>query len=183
MSIAFKEWSLVCEALQSGATSLVLRKGGIAEGRAGFQWKHDAFFLLPTHYHAQIGQVRGATELPPHDPSVHCVRVFAKIEFHTVLTDWDVVAGLFPYHVWTEEVLRDRFDYTGERAISLAYLRIFSLDQPYRFPDAPSYGGCRSWVTIPDPPTGTTMSPVLDENSNAARRRSLEEILHQPLPT
>ena len=32
-SIGFKEWAIVCEALGRGRQSVILRKGGIAEGR------------------------------------------------------------------------------------------------------------------------------------------------------
>ena len=42
-SVGFKEWALVCAALGSGAQTLILRKGGIAEGRAGFAFKHPEF--------------------------------------------------------------------------------------------------------------------------------------------
>jgi len=35
-SVGFKEWSLVCDAFGRGEQSIILRKGGIAEGREGF---------------------------------------------------------------------------------------------------------------------------------------------------
>src|SRR5271163_3110147 len=56
MSIGFKEWTLICEALGSGAQSIILRKGGIAEGRAGFRFQHDEFFLFPTLFHEQAAK-------------------------------------------------------------------------------------------------------------------------------
>jgi hypothetical protein len=59
-SIGFKEWSLVCGALGSGEQSIILRKGGIAEGRSGFSFQHREFFLFPTFFHEQIGKVRSA---------------------------------------------------------------------------------------------------------------------------
>ena len=34
-SVGFKEWAIVCEALGRGEQSIILRKGGIAEGREG----------------------------------------------------------------------------------------------------------------------------------------------------
>ena len=66
MSVGFKEWALICEALGHGEQSIILRKGGIAEGRAGFQFKHDDFFLFPTLFHEQIAQLKlpGASRLP-----------------------------------------------------------------------------------------------------------------------
>ena len=57
-SIGFKEWSLACNALGHGAQSVILRKGGIAEGREDFSFRHREFFLFPTFFHEQIGKVR-----------------------------------------------------------------------------------------------------------------------------
>ena len=39
----FKEWTLICDALGRGEQSIILRKGGIAEGRAGFRF--DEIFI------------------------------------------------------------------------------------------------------------------------------------------
>jgi len=36
---AFKEWQVIVDALAVGEQSLLLRKGGIAEGRGGFDQK------------------------------------------------------------------------------------------------------------------------------------------------
>jgi hypothetical protein len=47
-SIGFKEWSLVCNALGQGTQSVILRKGGIAEGREGFSFRRREFFLFPS---------------------------------------------------------------------------------------------------------------------------------------
>ncbi len=64
-SVGFKEWALVCEALGRGEQTVILRKGGIAEGREGFSFKHREFFLFPTFFHEQVGKVRGGpAELP-----------------------------------------------------------------------------------------------------------------------
>ena len=45
---AFKEWAVVCAALATGQQSLILRKGGIHEGRDGFRVEHREFWLFPT---------------------------------------------------------------------------------------------------------------------------------------
>jgi hypothetical protein len=66
MSIGFKEWALVCEALGNGTQSIILRKGGIAEGRDGFRFKHDEFLLFPTLYHEQLAK----TKLPQDAPII-----------------------------------------------------------------------------------------------------------------
>ena len=44
-AFAFKEWAGVCAALESGRQSVILRKGGIADGPGGFVPDHEAFWL------------------------------------------------------------------------------------------------------------------------------------------
>ena len=51
-AIALKEWAAVCEALAAGRQTILLRKGGIAEGPGGFRPEHSEFWLLPTWFHA-----------------------------------------------------------------------------------------------------------------------------------
>src|SRR4051812_22358877 len=53
MRIAFKEWAVVVDALGSGQQILILRKGGISEGRRGFQVDHAEFFLFPSLFHQE----------------------------------------------------------------------------------------------------------------------------------
>ena len=57
-SVGFKEWAIVCQALGEGRQSVMLRKGGIAEGRDGFAFRHREFFLFPTFFHEQVGKSR-----------------------------------------------------------------------------------------------------------------------------
>jgi hypothetical protein len=51
--VAFKEWEIVVDALGRGEQILLLRKGGIHEGRGGFRPEHRRFLLFSTHYHQQ----------------------------------------------------------------------------------------------------------------------------------
>lgn len=44
-SFGFKEWAVVCEALGRGQQCIVVRKGGIAEGREGFAFGIRNFFF------------------------------------------------------------------------------------------------------------------------------------------
>jgi len=56
-NIAFKEWAVLCAALGAGRQTIILRKGGIDEGREGFRVKHDEFWLLPTQFHQEPSQL------------------------------------------------------------------------------------------------------------------------------
>ena len=71
MTIGFKEWQAVCDALGRGEQSLILRKGGIADASGRFRFEHDGFFLFPTLYHEQAAKLRpeiaARFEMPPRD--------------------------------------------------------------------------------------------------------------------
>ncbi len=59
-AIAFKEWASVCDALLAGRQTIILRKGGISEGKAPgtFVPEHSQFWLYPTWVHQAEQGVR-----------------------------------------------------------------------------------------------------------------------------
>src|SRR5882757_8221007 len=97
MSIAFKEWTLICDALGLGQQSIILRKGGIAEGRDGFRFKHDDFLLFPTLFHEQVSKLKlpASTRLPvPREKGQIEVRYRLQVEWTRDITDWVIVQRL-----------------------------------------------------------------------------------------
>jgi hypothetical protein len=176
----FKEWSMVCDALGAGAQSIILRKGGIHEGRGGFFWKHDRFFLFPTRFHEQDVQFPWPGACAPaaqDDEGPHTISLFATVEFKHQLTAWEEVERLRPFHFWTTETIRERFDYTDNAGISLAFLRVWRMAEPWNFPHQARYGGCRSWLDLPEVPRETTLSPVLSEQQHEARLTEVRKVL------
>ena len=141
--IAFKEWQVVCDALASGRQSILLRKGGIHEGRQGFSFAHDSYFLFPTRFHAQGGHVReGAVhEMPEWQPG-DLVRIthHAEAVCAVTLDDWEKVAALEPLHIFTEATVRDRFDWEGKGMsagnIHVALVRVRETPDQHSLPRA-----------------------------------------------
>lgn len=169
---AFKEWTLICEALGSRAQSIIIRKGGIAEGRDGFRFKHSDFLLFPTLFHEQVAKLKlpPTTELPKaREDGQHAVTYAAHVEWTQDLADWEKVKALAPFHLWTEAEIEKRYRQDDAPGVSLAFVRIYRLSQPLVFPDSPKYGGCRSWIELPDLPAGTSLLPVLDDATHTAR--------------
>ena len=168
MNIGFKEWALVCEELASGRQSIILRKGGIAEGREGFRFQHADFLLFPTLFHEQVSKLKlpAETPLPALTAGEHVLTHRVTVEWTRDLTDWDQIVRLAPFHVWTEQVIRERFEYEQKRMVSLAFVRVWRLAEPLVFADAPKYGGCRSWVNIPELPAADLGTPVLEESAH-----------------
>jgi hypothetical protein len=160
-SIGFKEWALVCEALGSGRQSVIIRKGGLTEGRDGFAFRHREFFLFPTFFHEQLARVRlSVAILPEPRPNEIEIRYFARVKVARIMTDWEEVRALEPLHILREEVVRERFAYDDMPGVHVAWLDVFRLDPIWRFPDSRSYGGCRSWLQLPKPPAGLRLQPV-----------------------
>ena len=162
-SVGFKEWALVCEALGRGDQSILLRKGGIAEGREGFGFRHPEFFLFPTFFHEQAVKMRTpGAEIPATVEGEIEIRYFAKLEAQKEIRSWETAAALEPLHVLQESVVRERFEYKGA-GLQVALVRVFRLEPSWKLPDLPAYGGCRSWVKLPDCPAGTRFEPVLSD--------------------
>ena len=171
-SVGFKEWALVCEALGRGEQSILLRKGGIAEGRGGFGFRHSEFFLFPTFFHEQVVKVRTlGAEIPAAREGEIEIRYFAKLEDQRQISSWNEAAALEPLHILAEPVVRERFEYKGA-GLHVALVRMFRLQPSWVLEDKPAYGGCRSWVNLPEVPAGTRLEPVLsdDQHQNAVER-------------
>lgn len=173
-SVGFKEWALVCAALGRGEQSILLRKGGIAEGRAGFSFLHREFFLFPTFFHEQTVKVRKAEAFLPEarDGEIE-LQFFARLEATAVITDWETASLLEPWHILQSEVVRERFAYDSAPGIHVAFVRVFRLEPIWTVPDRPTYGGCRSWVKLPARPAGLEFVPVLSDEEQERRRRLL----------
>lgn len=171
MSIGFKEWALVCDAIGRGEQSVIIRKGGIHEGRHGFRFEHEEFFLFPTLFHEQVERTRlpPGTALPAADAGTVAVSVWVRVEWTQLVTDLEAVRALAPFHVLRDEIVEERFRYDEPQGVNVAFLRAWRLAPEWKFPSAPKYGGCRSWVTLPDPPEGLSRSAALEEPAHAAR--------------
>jgi hypothetical protein len=163
-STGFKEWALVCAALGEGRQSIIIRKGGLAEGRDGFAFQYREFFLFPTFFHEQLSRIRISDAVLPERRSKEIeIRYFARVKEARVMTDWDEVRTLEPLHILQESVVRERFDYDDAPGVHVAFVRAFQLVPVWRLPDAKAYGGCRSWVQLPQPPAGLRFHPVVEE--------------------
>ena len=183
MSIGFKEWTLVCDALGRGGQSIIIRKGGIAEGRAGFRFLHSEFLLFPTLFHEQVAKLK----LPPGTPlpalradGQHAIRLRARVEWTGDVTDPAVLPRLAPFHIWQDTEIEKRFHYEeekGKRGVSVAFVRIEMLSESFVFPDSPKFGGCRSWIELPALPGGIIGAPVLDDATHRAREAEVRAVL------
>jgi hypothetical protein len=175
-SVAFKEWAIVCEALGRGAQSIILRKGGIAEGREGFSFRHHEFFIFPTFFHEQIEKTRlSGVTLPERRKGEIELRFLAKLEIAKWITSHAAAVSLESLHVLKPEVVRERFQYDDAVGLHVAFVRIFRLKPAWFLAEKRSFGGCRSWVDLPVPPSGLGFDPVLSESAHESKKKQFLE--------
>ena len=179
MHAAFKEWAVICEALGTGRQSVIIRKGGIAEGRGGFAFRHDEFLLFPTWFHEQLEK----TTLPPEtavpeEPGEEMeLRYTAHIEWSGLVTDWGQVARLRELHVLRESVIEERYRYSETQGVHVAFVRVYRLEPPLRLKNEKKYGGCRSWIDLPEL-EGSVLVSVISDEEHRRRRELLERLLN-----
>jgi len=178
MSAAFKEWAVVCEALGDGRQSIILRKGGIAEGRAGFAFQHGEFFLFPTWFHEQLTKTTlpAGTRLPDRRDGEIEIRYAASLEWTRLVTNHGLLEALREFHILHDSVVEERFRYDDVEGLHVALVRVFRLDPPQRIAEDKNFGGCRSWIEIPALEDCALVS-VLSDEEHARRRARLLEIL------
>lgn len=172
MRIAFKEWAVVADALGRGEQIVILRKGGISEGRAGFQVEHPQFLLFPTLFHQQRESVIPSAQarfdaIAPEFPAADKVR----IEFCASVVEWRRLENLADalrlqgQHIWRDEVIAERFAWGKNKNIFALAVRVYRLSRGIELPMSPSYGGCKSWIEIEHDIDAGNAVPVLDDRA------------------
>ncbi len=184
MRTAFKEWAVVVDALMHGGQIVIVRKGGLREGKGGFQVEHPEFLLFPTLFHQQRESVIPAAQsrydsLAPHFPAADILRIegFAKVVEWRRLSSLQDVQRLRGQHIWREDVLAERFDWGREKQVHALAVRVFRLDTILKLPMQPGYGGCKSWVELETEIDVKKAHPVLDETAFAGKLKEFDAAL------
>lgn len=180
---ALKEWDVICQALGSGRQVIVMRKGGVAEGRGGLRFEHGEFVLLPTFFHQQAERVVPEADFVApgagsgeRRESVE-IRHAATLVWHKTVTDRAILAKLRAYHIFTAEEIEARFDQKPEPGVHVALLRVYRLEPPRRVAWDESFGGCRSWAEMDADLDSCTRVSVLSDERFAEIERELRAIL------
>ena len=172
MRTAFKEWAIVVDALGRGEQVLILRKGGISEGRNGFQIEHPQFLLFPTLFHQQRESVIPAAQerfdeiacrFPP--PKIVRIEFYAEVAAWRQIESLSAAESLRGQHCWRDEVIADRFDWGKARNIFAIAVRVHRLPLAIELPMHPDYGGCKSWIELEKDIPTTGALPVLKQQA------------------
>jgi hypothetical protein len=189
-----KEWAVICEALLSGAQSLLLRKGGIDEPGGRFEPPAASFWLLPTYEHQRPELLRppwdarcaprpaggGAAGVAPAPAGFRVPGWAEVVEVHRV-ADEAALERLADLHIFSAGYAGQRLRWKPSQPLWVLALRVHRLDAVLEVPWHPSYAGCTSLVeleaAVPSPSGGR---PVLPEPRLAALRTGLAQRLGAP---
>jgi hypothetical protein len=185
MRLAFKEWAVITDALLRGEQVIIFRKGGLREGRGGFQVEHPEFLFFPTLFHQQRDAVLPVAQarydaLAPHFPAPEVLRLegFARVVAWQRLESLEAAQRLRGQHLWRDEVIAERFDWGRSKEIHVLAVRVFALPRPVELPMLPAYGGCKSWIELERDLSTEGAQPVLNNAEFSARLRRFQEALH-----
>jgi len=157
LSVAFKEWAVICAALAAGRQSVMLRKGGIAEEGGAFRPEHSEFLLYPTYFHEHRAGVKPeflplleTAEAARPEPGTIRFTHFVRVNSVRHLTDLEDSLALDPLHAWNPEIVRQRFNYRSPGLFALD-VSVFPLREFAIRPERPKYAGCKTWVMLDEP--------------------------------
>lgn len=180
---SFKEWAAVCQAVAGGRQSLILRKGGIHEGRDGFRVDHTEFWLFPTEFHQQPDVLSAdgkpfldQARIQQPDSGTIAIRNYVVVEGVVEIRDEALLPRLAGLHIWSEATVHARFHYRNPLLFGLL-IRGYSLTQPFILPESPHFGGCRSWVDLPEELSTQNLVPCLKDDEHAAQIQKIRSVI------
>jgi hypothetical protein len=174
--IAFKEWDVIVRELLSGQQILILRKGGIHERQGKFQLSHQDFFIFPTLLHQSEGDklksyLKAGSSLPSAAETIP-IQGYAKVVWYEWVSDLARIEKLDPYHGWSPECIRERFEWGDEPGLFVIAVRVYRLPETLDLPNDPKYGGCRSWIEFSKGFTALFPPPVAVLSDQEFQKRS-----------
>jgi hypothetical protein len=177
---ALKEWDAQIQALETGQTVLVIRKGGIVEARGEFEVEHREFWLYPTFLHQNPGELRsGFSSLlrPDLNPDQVSIRAFARVERIWKLEDLQKIESLESHQCLTGAALERKFHYRNRPWVHALLLRVYKLELAQTISETELQRGCVSWVPLEQEISIENLKPTMNDSSFAAQRQKLESIL------
>ncbi|AKG20822.1 DUF1802 family protein [Calothrix sp. 336/3] len=151
---ALKEWAVAINALETGKTVMLLRKGGIHEVGGRFCVAHEQVLLYPTYEHQQpfLLKPEYANTVYPITPGwrPETVRIgsWAQITDILPVSEEAIVDALLPFHIWNEHFISDRLKWKPRQPLYILLLRTYKLPQIQEISYRSEYAGCKSWIDL-----------------------------------
>lgn len=180
-SFALKEWAIAVEALTTGKTIVLLRKGGIRE--VEFQVEHPWFWLYPTYEHQKPDLLKAeyADSVVPVSSGWHpqtvTIKSCAEITATLPISSKTQIEALQPYHIWQENMISDRLKWKPQKPLLVLLLRVYRLASPQTIPYNENYGGCKSWIDLIKPIAIDSLTPVIEAEEYAQKQQEIENLI------
>ncbi len=187
MNTALKEWAIAVEALVQGEMILLLRKGGIREQAGGFTLVQPRFWLYPTFEHQKPHLLkttyadRVQSVASGWHPEMVEIQAWVEVTHAYQVSEAAAIEALLPFHIWTETFVTDRLKWQPRSPVSLLLLRVYQLEQPVQIPYSAEYGGCKSWIELPDLDANAAR-PVFAEADYQRQVEQIQAALEQTIP-
>jgi hypothetical protein len=178
-TVALKEWSMVCEALELGKQIILLRKGGISESSGKFELEHPNFAFFPTFVHQNPSMLKSPWNQKCPSASAEPDKVTLRIAGEVTdilevnLSQW--LSPIDSLHIWTDKFIDQKYSYRPDNPLYLLLVRVYKLHKPIQIDNTIEYAGCKSWVPLKNPVDIDHATPVLgDEEFQDIRSRILD---------
>jgi len=165
---------------------MLIRKGGIREARPIFEPPSDRVLLFPTYEH------QTATAVQPPYPDRVINQAVPQVGDPVSLPGWaqithalflgttppdDVIAALRPFHIWTDDWLRDRLAWKPERPACVLLLRGHRFTRPIPLTYQSEHRGCRSWITVDVAAPLPDSTPALSDDIYVHRVAQIQQAI------
>jgi len=157
--MAIKEWAIVCQALEEGKQTLLLRKGGVVEEGDQLKPEHPEFFLYPTYDHGGPDGIKadwrprlGKLDKEAKDVKHIHFRLYAIVDSVFKITDWEVAKQFIPFTILSDQAFEKDFREGDWEGLYLFVVRVYSLAVPMDLPRKSSHEAAKIWV-----PLGTSL--------------------------
>lgn len=173
------------DALERGSQILTLRKGGIRE--KAFLLQDRSFFLLPTFEHQAADLIKPAWRAAlaraitaQRGEQGLVVRARAEVTDVWEIDDAERLEALDPFHMFTVDYARMRFDWRPKQPLTLLLLRVCRLSVPWQTGLPAGAGGCRSWLDLDASAAPAEAGPVLNDAVYEGQAAQIRALLASP---
>lgn len=187
LKTALKEWSVAVNALTTGETILLLRKGGIRESNGRFSVASDQVLLYPTFEHQQPHLLKPAYQNAVQPvasgwhPETVTLTAWARITQIFQITEAAQVERLLPFHIWNPQVIAERLNWKPQQPLYGLALQTYCLPAAVEIDWLPEYGGCRSWIELAKAVEISGARAAIAPDSYRQQVEAIEQALRQPV--
>ncbi|MEL6496824.1 MAG: DUF1802 family protein, partial [Cyanobacteria bacterium J06623_7] len=148
-----------------------------------FQVKHSPIWLYPTYEHQKPHLLKPeyASQVTPVESGWHpqsvTINSCAEITATRAVDREAQIALLGSHHIWNERMIAERLQWKPSNPLIILLLRVYRLPQPQIIPYSPSYGGCKSWIDLVEPISGSQLQPVLEHEEYLTEVNRIEALI------